>query len=595
MRYKSFRIRGYKGIKKDIVIDLEKHSLLPLIGINECGKTTILEAILCFDSFNDTINNGRHLEHVENMYSTLDNDIKIEAKTEFEFHDLVEVINEIENEIIEKIKNAKSESQNEDGQKLESIKIYKDYFQELTNKTQSNTLDLYIGRDLKTRRYYFLSQKSLENEDLNNELASELMRLLPYTLYFDDFRDRLDEKIEIPEREEGASDWINIINKLFKLTNKSYSIFELPSKNENIRRSILSEVEIKLNEELLKEWPHFSIQQNQPLQIKISHSNYGKKNYLEFLIVEKIFLEGKERERYFKVQDRSKGFYWYFNFVMKLIFNTKTRDFHNNYTIYLLDEPGSYLHSTAQFRLTKRLRDISKKNKIIYCTHSPYLLDPQIIPLNSIRIVEKGPEGSIELKSVFDTKGKINKKNSAFQPIFDALDIKPILMDYDIDNIALVEGMYDYLSFEMFKDVSKLHFFPCINADSILNNISYMIFLKKNYLAIWDHDNAGIEQKKRAEKYFGESEAKKFKVLPLIANKKKSRLENLFDQQEITNYKENFKLAKNQSFEKTILHIFYSEKRISLLIKYFPKTQKQFSSIIADLELCLKENGSPHK
>lgn len=54
MKYLSFTITNYRGISEPLTIDLQKSSLVPLIGINECGKTTILQAIYCFDYINDS-------------------------------------------------------------------------------------------------------------------------------------------------------------------------------------------------------------------------------------------------------------------------------------------------------------------------------------------------------------------------------------------------------------------------------------------------------------------------------------------------------------------------------------------------------------
>lgn len=50
MRYKSFYIKNYKGIK-ELTIDLDrdpKTNIITLVGLNESGKTTILEAISLF-------------------------------------------------------------------------------------------------------------------------------------------------------------------------------------------------------------------------------------------------------------------------------------------------------------------------------------------------------------------------------------------------------------------------------------------------------------------------------------------------------------------------------------------------------------------
>ncbi len=50
MRYKSFRIRNFKGIR-DATIELDSAlgvGVFALVGLNESGKTTILEAIHSF-------------------------------------------------------------------------------------------------------------------------------------------------------------------------------------------------------------------------------------------------------------------------------------------------------------------------------------------------------------------------------------------------------------------------------------------------------------------------------------------------------------------------------------------------------------------
>lgn len=44
MRYKSLKVKNFKGIK-EIEIDFSFNRILTLVGLNESGKTTILEAI----------------------------------------------------------------------------------------------------------------------------------------------------------------------------------------------------------------------------------------------------------------------------------------------------------------------------------------------------------------------------------------------------------------------------------------------------------------------------------------------------------------------------------------------------------------------
>jgi predicted ATP-dependent endonuclease of OLD family len=48
MRYTKFQIENYRAVQK-IELDLEKDPLVPIIGVNESGKTTILHAIFAID------------------------------------------------------------------------------------------------------------------------------------------------------------------------------------------------------------------------------------------------------------------------------------------------------------------------------------------------------------------------------------------------------------------------------------------------------------------------------------------------------------------------------------------------------------------
>ena len=71
MKYRKFIIENYRAIVKPLEIDVSK-GIIPLVGVNECGKTTILQALFCFDCNNDKINEGRHLKNIMNLYETID-------------------------------------------------------------------------------------------------------------------------------------------------------------------------------------------------------------------------------------------------------------------------------------------------------------------------------------------------------------------------------------------------------------------------------------------------------------------------------------------------------------------------------------------
>lgn len=60
MHYKSFEIKNYRAIGH-VIVNLDRR-MIPLVGVNECGKTTILQAIFCFDSTNDNEQDEKHFK-----------------------------------------------------------------------------------------------------------------------------------------------------------------------------------------------------------------------------------------------------------------------------------------------------------------------------------------------------------------------------------------------------------------------------------------------------------------------------------------------------------------------------------------------------
>ncbi|WP_261925794.1 AAA family ATPase [Methylorubrum sp. GM97] len=54
MKFTGFKIENFKGIDKAIIsLKPAGSNVYTLIGLNESGKTTVLEAISTFDLYND--------------------------------------------------------------------------------------------------------------------------------------------------------------------------------------------------------------------------------------------------------------------------------------------------------------------------------------------------------------------------------------------------------------------------------------------------------------------------------------------------------------------------------------------------------------
>lgn len=547
MRYLSFTILQYRAIAQPLFVDIEKQSLVPIIGINECGKTTILHAILAFDYYNDTFNaNLHHLDDTNNLYKLgQDNNASVMASVKLSWTDMKSAIEKVQSD---ELKSACNSYRRKGGDFQGHIDIV---------------------RNLHTKKYD-LKSDSFQHSDLNNALAREIISKLPYILYFDDFRDAIPGEIEVKQSDgsKKPEGWLAIIERLFTKTDSKFSIFKLDALDDRERKSIIAKVKKALNTTLAREWQNFKLDNNDALEINLDYvpSKTTSESVIEhprikFEVVEK---DQDDEEHYFYVRDRSKGFFWFFNFVMKLEFNPKVVSNDGVDAIYLLDEPGSYLHAAAQSKLCKKLKDLSDKNGVIYCTHSHYLLDPEVIPISSVRIASKNNDFEINLSTIYNyDTDRLDKKN-AFQPIYDALQIKPFRLDIGAnDKVVLTEGIYDFYCYDMLVDGYR--FVPGQNADSINYYIALMVGWAVNFNAIWDNDDEGRKAQARCENKFGEAISSRTHLLPLSGRRRKTILQDLFDGSDLSNIKNELGIPQNSAFTKAISTLYYSDKRDAIL------------------------------
>lgn len=98
------------------------------------------------------------------------------------------------------------------------------------------------------------------------------------------------------------------------------------------------------------------------------------------------FVKDEASKALVPLEERSKGFQWFFSFDMKFMYETDG-DFEG--AIILLDEPGLHLHAAAQRDLLARMKSYAKQNQLIYTTHLPFMLDMD--RLDNIWVAEDKP------------------------------------------------------------------------------------------------------------------------------------------------------------------------------------------------------------
>ena len=337
MYYSKFIINKYRAIK-DIEVSL-KDNLVAIIGINESGKTSILQAIFAFNQANDKKSSGVHL-FAKNKYDLHSTNHSVAADIKFES----------ENEINELFESAGVKS----NQKFykEAIAFFKDSF--------NSDKAIRITRNLDDKTYFF-NDLNIDNKTLRTQLVNEILESLPYVLYFDDFTDRVPTQITFPanylesnynsNNNKQRNEWHSYIEEIFVRSTQNTLKSFIETQDADDRAGTLSDVSDELQKNIINDWKNLKILEKDldkeigdlELELNYNKNEASGEHVFEFKVKDK---KNQGKKRSFPITDRSKGFQWFFNFAIKLKYNHKYVENPRN-AIYLLDEPGSYLHSSG--------------------------------------------------------------------------------------------------------------------------------------------------------------------------------------------------------------------------------------------------------
>ena len=134
------------------------------------------------------------------------------------------------------------------------------------------------------------------------------------------------------------------------------------------------------------------------------------------------------------LDERSKGFQWFFSFDSTFLHETKGT-FSN--AVILLDEPGLHLHAAAQRDLLLRLREYARGNQLIYTTHMPFLIDME--RLDNIRVCTEGKDCGTTVSADFYAVDEL-----AWFPLQAALGLSISQSLFVGPYNLIVEGVTDY-------------------------------------------------------------------------------------------------------------------------------------------------------
>lgn len=520
----DFEIENYKGIVKT-KIELAGRidsPVVTLIGLNESGKTTILEAISQFVSSDRSVsslyyfspeNKGEFSFIPVSQKGGFTGDVSISATVVLDPPEVSAIC-----AIGEKL------GMEVDATALSApFKIIK-AIRFKNSEAQSSSGSL--GFELKTRLpgtsdYEIYAQPDDDSENLWPLAASLIANKIPTVAYFPTFLIHVPEEIllvhrlgehyetrhyrEIVERiirfaGYDVEENVNRVLKQFRDQARGNWIEDFRRSEEGSRvDAVFKKVSGVLSREVIGGWRRVFSRDTtaKGIELKWSISDGEKPSVVVSFMV-------SSGDSDYKISERSIGFRWFFTFLLLTGFKSASDE---RQMIYAFDEPAANLHSRAQVELLSYFERMSNAgDKIIYSTHSHHMVDPRW--LSSAYIIENRAARSndadgYELEFLPAEINAVKYKQFLslhssryhyFQPVIDRLQyvVPEIVGDRPC---VIVEGISDYYalkaaSLTLSSDLG-FNIIPGVGSSAAGPLISLLLGRGEKFVVLLDDDKEG--------------------------------------------------------------------------------------------------------
>lgn len=598
MKFSHFRFKNFKGIEEQ-TLDLTKSSesnIFTLVGLNESGKTTILEAINYFAFKPESLDvlgiKDVHEGDIHNL-------IPINKRDNFNDYILIEAGLELNDEEIQNIKELLLK---EHEIVVSEISNKVDYIQKYHFKNSIHQKDL----NESLWRYHITGKKKREkkNKKIANENAFVVSKWikdnLPSILYFPNFLFEFPERIYLDDTTDSKHIFYqNIIQDLLDSLNNDTNIKDhlsarINSEDKNDKRnlnSLIGKMESQLTKIVFKSWNEIFNKEISMKEIVLYPDSDKNGKYLEFNI--------KDDVDTYRISERSLGFRWYFVYILLTQFRSFRKK--NSNAFFLFDEPASNLHPSAQTELLKSFENLPN---VLYTTHSHYLINPKWLESTYV-VKNKGIDYDNEAS--FDAKNtdisvmkyrvfasKYPNQSSYFQPILEILDYAPSKLEM-VPKVVITEGKNDFYTFLYYQEIIKeykrvIKFIPGTSASNLKNIISLYLGWGTNFIVLLDSDDEGKKQKEKYIEEFGLIlEDKVITYEDIFSEWSNFETENLFSENDrimlqISQYPDHEKYNKKM-FNRSIQENYVMSKKLVL----DNITNKNFKKVIDYLRDKLKK------
>lgn len=549
IQLQSFHIKNYRSIKDTKKIEISD-KVTVLAGKNESGKTNVLNAILT--AYNDDFEDDDIPVNIQDADPTVKLSFKFNSKyiekklgvslEEQKNYTMAltrskSTVDVFEGSIIDYFVDLFTEQYNLEEKYQKYIK--KDKIKKLVTDLAGNEDNIIKDLD----NYFNISnigdteERSVIIEYIkevieNVKIREKINKLIPKIVYFDSFTDILPdeltkEQIQSATFEEDERAFMNLLYLLGISKQEFTKMIKGDERNQSREfKRISNEITNKYNNVYMQE------------KVSIGLDKNGNKIFVQ------IFNEG-DKDNDIKPSQRSKGFQWFLAFYLLLNSIEEDKD-----AIILIDEPGLYLHATAQDDVLKFLNN-EIDNQVIFTTHSPYLLD--INKLNSLKLVVRGNSGTNIVQKYYDCKDQ-----ETITPLVTAIGYNISKNPIELGNglNVITEGISDrfyLLAFlKLYNIKKKINVIPSTGSQNIHLLISLCIGWSLDYKILLDNDRGATALEKIKELYTDENEMNS----RIIWSSENGAIENVFSAQDKSKYtiSKNNKVTSSYNFYNKVMN-----------------------------------------
>lgn len=552
MQYRSFRIKNFKGIK-DTTVELKSlvgANVFAFVGLNESGKTTVLEAIHSFSPDDATSEllageKGIGVPYADrvprHLISEFTGDVSVRATLSVKMADKQAMAQKLKDEhnLILNVQTFPNEIV------LERQQRFKD------GDFEGNFFTLRTKLEVRTEKQRKWRSATTDEGVVLRDIA---YGLTPDIAYFPTFVFEFPESFYLTKR-GGTID--RFYSRVFQ------DILDYDGRGHTIEKDIVRRVRGEA-----KEVPWLSFltlwRTDDNNREKIDHvmdragaavtklvfgrwntifgeDSRGKEIVISYDVVQGVGKDAagnkittnkhdvqvkfkiKDGTRRFDVNDRSLGFRWFFSFMLFTQFRVARSSGEQRPLLFLFDEPASNLHAAAQQKLIDSFPEIAKGHHVLaYSTHSHYMIEPKWLeqtfivtnrsdnPSTSVLAEISLDDESLDVQ-VAPYRSFVDQhpgQTSYFQPILDRLEVVPSRFDHKRPSIVL-EGKSDYYIIRYAQKLLEKHelpLLPGLGAGTFGALAALHVGWNLNFLFVLDGDGAGRKEKTRYIEEFAVNE-----------------------------------------------------------------------------------------